>query len=59
MTTKETVAKMFELIREQSDNPHFTIGYIEGMMNSLCRMSPKVLEEVISTIDYLESKEKM
>lgn len=50
---------MFELIREQSDNPHFTIGYIEGMMNSLCRMSPKVLEEVISTIDYLESKEKM
>jgi hypothetical protein len=48
------------LIREQSDNnPHFTLGYIESMMNTLCKMSPQVLEEVISTIDYFESKEEM
>jgi hypothetical protein len=60
MTTNETVAKMFQLIREQSDNnPHFTLGYIESMMNTLCKMSPQVLEEVISTIDYFESKEEM
>ena len=63
MTTKETVAKLFQLIREHgeevtghSNDPHFTLGYIESMMNTLCDLSPQVLEEVISTINYHENK---
>jgi len=57
MTYYETVAKMIELIRKDNDNPHYAIGYLESMMGALCRRYPEVLEEVISTIDYFESKE--
>ena len=59
MTTNETVAKMFKLIREmdESQSPHFALGYLESMMVSLCMMSPQVLKEVIGTIDFIESKE--
>lgn len=57
MTNYETVAKMIELIRKDNDNPHYAIGYLESMMGTLCARYPEVLEEVISTIDYFESKE--
>lgn len=57
MTTNETVTKMFKLIREMDESPHFALGYLESMMVSLCMMSPQVLKEVIGTIDFIESKE--
>ena len=59
MNYDETVAKMIELIRKDNDNPHFTIGYLQSMLRGLCMRYPEVLEEVISTIDYFESKEGM
>lgn len=57
MTYSETVAKMIELIRKDNDNPHYAIGYLESMMGTWCMKHPEVLEEVISNIDYFESKE--
>lgn len=59
MNYDETVDKMIELIRKDNDNPHYTIGYLTSLMGSLCVKYPEVLEEVISTIDYFESKEGM
>lgn len=57
MTYYETVAEMIKLIRKDNDNPHYAIGYLESMMGTLCMKYPEVLEEVIGTIDYFESKE--
>lgn len=57
MNECETVAEMIKLIRKDNDSPHYAIGYLESMMGTLCMRYPEVLEEVISTIDYFESKE--
>lgn len=53
----ETVAKMIGLIRKDNDNPHYALGYLESIMRTLGVRYPEVLEEFISTIDYLENKE--
>ena len=55
--TSTIVTKMIELIRKDNDNPNYAIGYLEAMMRTLSMKYPKVLEEFIETIDYLESKE--
>ena len=56
-TSAETASKMIELIRKDNDSPHYAIGYLESMIGYLCMRYPEVLEEVIGTIDYFESKE--
>lgn len=50
------VAQLVEMLNNEGENPHYTIGYLEGMLNSLCYKYPEVLEEVISTIDWHEAK---
>ena len=50
------VDKMIALIQSENDSPHYTIGYLASMMNSLARKYPEVMEEVINTIDWIEAK---
>ena len=50
------VDKMVALIGTKNGSPHYTIGYLTGMMRSLARKYPEVMGEVINTIDSIEAE---
>ena len=66
MNEAQTVEKMVELIRasggenaakdSRDGGANYLLGYLGSMVVSLATKYPEVLEEVISTIDYLEAK---
>jgi hypothetical protein len=39
----------------QIDDANYSLGYIKGMLTTLCCKNSQVLDHVIETIDHLES----
>ena len=50
------VDKMVALIEARNERPHYTVGYLTGIMRTLARKYPEVMEEVIATVDWMESE---
>lgn len=50
------VNKMIELIQSKNDSPHYTIGYLTSMISRLAIKYPKVMKEVMETIDWIEAE---
>ena len=54
------VEKMTTLIEKQGADQYqindssYSLGYLKGMLTTLCCKNPQVLDHVIDTIDYLE-----
>lgn len=66
MTEEQAVAKMIELIRSEGGTSackkssdggaNYMFGYLQSMMVAMAIKCPEVLEEVNTTIDWIEAK---
>jgi len=56
MTVNDIMNDVRDLLEKQNDSYAFREGYYDSMIRSMAMKYPEVLEELISTRDYLESK---
>ena len=48
---EQTIADMITVIEEKGDTPHFTIGYLTGMIERFADKHPDVLKDCINVIE--------
>ena len=48
---EQTIADMITVIEEKGDHPHFTIGYLTGMIERFANKHPDVLKDCINVIE--------
>jgi hypothetical protein len=56
MTVNDIMNDVRDLLEKQNDSYAFREGYYDAMLRSMAMKYPEVLEELIYTRDYLESK---
>jgi hypothetical protein len=54
---RQSVENLIELLLERGDSPHYTIGYLTGVLATLVSRYPESYEYILETIDWLESQE--
>jgi hypothetical protein len=52
----DAVKKMINLLQEENESPHYTIGYLESMLGRLAYNDAAIRKEVDITIKYLEER---
>jgi len=52
---EQTIADMITAIEEKGDTPHFTIGYLTGMIERFANKHPDVLKDCINIIERQNS----
>jgi len=54
---RQGVENLIELLLKRGSGPHYTIGYLTGVLTILVSKYPESYEYIAETIDWLESQE--